>query len=308
MKTKIVIACGDPAGVGPEVARKWAAANPALADEAILVGPRSWFESSRELAPFEQVEVGDSDFQYTPGQPSTGGAEAALEALEYAADACVRGRAAAVVTGPVSKLWMRRIGFDFPGQTEFFAARWGGDPVMAFGGGRLRVVLATWHIPLARVAKELNAANLERAIVQAERLAALCGIRETPRIGVCGLNPHAGEEGLIGSEERDWIDPLLDRLREERPGLSRTQPADTLFWRALRNEFDVVVALYHDQGLAPLKAIDFEEAVNLTLGLPFLRTSPDHGTAYDIAGRGVAGWRSFARAVELAIAGSRIEP
>lgn len=174
---------------------------------------------------------------------------------------------------------------------------------MAFGGGKLRVVLATWHIPLARVPEALNRGNLERAVMAADRLSRLCGVHTPPRIGVCGLNPHAGEEGLLGTEERDWIDPLLNQLREKVPGLSRTQPGDTIFWRALRGEFDVIVALYHDQGLAPLKAVDFEESVNVTLGLPFLRTSPDHGTAYDIAGRGRANSRSFARAVELAIAG-----
>ena len=121
-----------------------------------------------------------------------------------------------------------------------------------------------------------------------------------PRIGVCGLNPHAGEGGLIGTEERDVIDPILDALRGEFPGLSRTEPSDTIFGRSLRGEFDVVIALYHDQGLAPLKVIDFDAAVNVTLGLPFVRTSPDHGTAFGIAGRGVASGASFANAVTVA--------
>ena len=121
-----------------------------------------------------------------------------------------------------------------------------------------------------------------------------------PRIGVCGLNPHAGEDGLLGTEERDVIDPLLARLREEFPGLSRSEPGDTLFARSLRGEFDVVVALYHDQGLAPLKTVDFDEAVNVTLGLPHVRTSPDHGTAFGIAGKGRASVTSFANAVSVA--------
>jgi 4-hydroxythreonine-4-phosphate dehydrogenase len=305
MKGKVVIACGDPAGVGPEIAARWAGANPQLAGEVILAGPRSWLEETPELAPFGKQEVGPADFRILPGEPSEKGARVALEALEYAAEACRRGEARAVVTGPVSKLWMQKAGFAFPGQTEFFAARWGGKPVMAFGGGRLRVVLATWHVPLARVPAELTAARLERAIAAAERLAGLCGVEASPRIGVCGLNPHAGEGGILGREEVEWIDPLLDRVRESKPGLSQTQPGDTLFWRALQGEFDVVVALYHDQGLAPLKTIDFEESVNLTLGLPFLRTSPDHGTAFDIAGRGVANPRSFFRAVEFSLAGRR---
>ncbi len=173
---------------------------------------------------------------------------------------------------------------------------------MAFAGGRLRVVLATWHLPLAEVPKALNEVCLGRAIEAAERLARLCGLARPARIGVCGLNPHAGEDGILGGEEKEWIDPFLDRLRLEKTGVSRTQPGDTIFWRALRGEFDVVVALYHDQGLAPLKTVDFEQSVNLTLGLPFLRTSPDHGTAFGIAGQGRADGQSFARAVDLALA------
>jgi len=121
-----------------------------------------------------------------------------------------------------------------------------------------------------------------------------------PRIGVCGLNPHAGEGGLLGNEENQLLNPALDQLRREFPGVSRCEPGDTLFARALRGEFDVVVALYHDQGLAPLKAVDFDEAVNVTLGLPRVRTSPDHGTAFGIAGKGIASGRSFANAISVA--------
>jgi 4-hydroxythreonine-4-phosphate dehydrogenase len=301
MKAKIVVTCGDPAGVGPEVIADWAASHTQLANDVLLVGPRSWFEDSLTLEVFRRVEVGASGFRAQAGTPSEEGARVALEALEYAAEACRRGEATAAVTGPVSKLWLQRVGFPYAGQTEFFAARWGGKPVMAFGGGRLRVVLATWHIPLAAVPQALDAATLERAIVAAAELGRLSEAPQV-RIGVCGLNPHAGEEGLLGTEERDWIDPLLDRLRARIPGLSRALPADTLFWRALQGEFDVVVALYHDQGLAPLKAIAFEDSVNITLGLPYLRMSPDHGTAFDIAGAGRASSRSFTRAMELALA------
>ena len=172
---------------------------------------------------------------------------------------------------------------------------------MAFGGGALRVVLATWHVPLAEVSRRLDAAAVERAVSAAAELARLSGCAEA-RIGVCGLNPHAGEDGLLGTEEREWIDPCLDRLRKIFPGVSRTLPGDTIFFRALRGEFDVVVALYHDQGLGPLKTVAFDESVNITLGLPHVRTSPDHGTGFDIAGTGRANSRSFTRAVELAVA------
>ncbi len=155
-------------------------------------------------------------------------------------------------------------------------------------------------------------ASLQRTIVAAERLVRACGpVRGPganqaaiggfiPRIAVCGLNPHAGEGGMLGTEERDCLDPWLDRLRARFPGLSRSEPADTLFARQIRGEFDVVVALYHDQGLAPLKTIDFDESVNVTLGLPHVRTSPDHGTAFSIAGRGVARPTSFEQAVKVA--------
>jgi len=140
---------------------------------------------------------------------------------------------------------------------------------------------------------------LRRTVAAADTLARADGI-VAPRIGVCGLNPHAGEGGLIGEEERDFIDPALIRMRAEFPGVSTCQAGDTLFARALRGEFDAVVALYHDQGLAPLKTVDFDEAVNVTLGLPHVRTSPDHGTAFALAGRGTASGRSFANAVTVA--------
>jgi 4-hydroxythreonine-4-phosphate dehydrogenase len=194
---------------------------------------------------------------------------------------------------------MKKAGFDFPGQSEFFAARWGGEPTMAFAGGQLRVVLVTWHIPLAEVPAALTEATLSRAIIQAGWLACALGACE-PRIAVCGLNPHAGEGGLLGPDERNRLDPWLDRLRPQYPGLSHCLPGDTVFWRQLRGEFDVVVAMYHDQGLAPLKVVDFEESVNITLGLPWIRTSPDHGTAFGLAGQGRAGWKSFANAAALA--------
>ena len=219
--------------------------------------------------------------------------------MERAAAGCQSGEFCGVVTGPVSKAALAKIGYPFPGQTEFFAAKWGGEPVMAFCGGRLRVVLATWHVPLHEVARQLGPHLLHRTVAAADTLARAEGIK-SPRIGVCGLNPHAGEDGLLGYEEKDFLNPALAHLRAEFPGLSACQPGDTLFARALRGEFDVVVALYHDQGLAPLKAVDFDEAVNVTLGLPFVRTSPDHGTAFGLAGQGKASARSFANAVSVA--------
>jgi 4-hydroxythreonine-4-phosphate dehydrogenase len=243
--------------------------------------------------------VGLEDFAVTPGQPTADSALVAWAAMERAAQGTKTGEFAGVVTGPVSKERLAHIGYPFPGQTEFFAARWGGEPTMGFCGGRLRVALATWHVPLHQVSRLLGPHLLHRTIRAAHELAQADGVAK-PRIGVCGLNPHAGEGGLLGYEETDLLNPALDHLRPEFPGLSHCLPGDTLFARALRGEFDVVVALYHDQGLAPLKAVDFDEAVNVTLGLPFVRTSPDHGTAFGIAGKDVARTTSFSNAVKVA--------
>lgn len=296
---KIAITCGDPAGVGPEVIASWLYANRDQASEVCLLGPESWLGPLQEETGVETQFVGPSGFDATPGNPTVEGARVAFDALEAAASGCREGRYRAAVTGPVSKEWMRRAGFNFPGQTEFFADRWGGEPVMAFASDKMRVVLATWHIPLSEVPAALTETCLARTVCSAATLARAWDI-DTPYIGVCGLNPHAGEKGLLGSDEQDRLDPVLDRLRPEFPGLSTCQPADTLFWRHMRGEFDVVVALYHDQGLAPLKAVDFDTAVNITLGLPWVRTSPDHGTGFGIAGKGTASHSSLANAVKIA--------
>jgi 4-hydroxythreonine-4-phosphate dehydrogenase len=297
LSDRIAITCGDPAGVGPEVISAWLGANRAESEAVAVIGPPKWLESLG--AGPRKIAVGTEAYEARAGRPDGEGALVAWAALERAAGLCASGEYAGVVTGPVSKERLAAIGWSFPGQTEFFAARWGGEPTMAFCGGRLRVALVTWHIPLRDVPAALTPASIGRAVAAADELARAEGIAE-PRIGVCGLNPHAGEGGLIGTEERDTIDPILDALRPGHPGLSRCQPADSLFGRQLRGEFDVLVALYHDQGLAALKAVDFDESVNVTLGLAHVRTSPDHGTAFPIAGRSAASPRSFSNAVAAA--------
>lgn len=305
MSAKLAFTCGDPAGVGPEIIAGWLKAHSDEARDVAVIGPTRWLATLDTGA--EKIAVGLEDFLATPGAPSGEGARVAWAAMERAAAGCAAGEFCGVVTGPVSKAELAGIGYEFPGQTEFFAARWGGEPVMAFCGGRLRVVLATWHVPLCEVPQRLGPQLLRRTVAAADALARAEGIAQ-PRIGVCGLNPHAGEGGLLGAEERDFLNPALRKLRAEFPGLSLCEPADTLFARALPRgadsgqggEFDVVVALYHDQGLAPLKVIDFDEAVNVTLGLPYVRTSPDHGTAFGIAGKGRARGTSFANAVTVA--------
>jgi 4-hydroxythreonine-4-phosphate dehydrogenase len=297
MPARLAITCGDPAGVGPEVIATWLSDHPDEAGETAVIGPAAWLATLDTRA--KKIAVGLENYAPVPGKPDGEGALTAWAAMERAAAGTKAGEFCGVVTGPVSKEALVRIGYEFPGQTEFFAARWGGEPVMGFCGGRLRVVLATWHVPLHQVGHLLGPKMLRRAIAAAQDLARGENIAQ-PRIGVCGLNPHAGEGGVLGYEERDLLNPTLAQLRQEFPRLSQCEPGDTLFARALRGEFDVVVALYHDQGLAPLKVIDFDEAVNVTLGLPHVRTSPDHGTGFGIAGRGVARATSFANAVTVA--------
>jgi 4-hydroxythreonine-4-phosphate dehydrogenase len=293
----LAITCGDPAGVGPEVVAAWLAAHPAEAQAAAVIGPACWLECIPAAG--SKIPVGLEEYVAEPGRPTGEGALVAWAAMERAAVGCLSGEFSGVVTGPVSKAWLARIGYAFPGQTEFFAARWGGEPTMAFCGGRLRVALLSWHVPLREVPAFLTAANFARVVHATVELARAEGVA-APRVGVCGLNPHAGEGGLLGDEEQRIINPILRELRATVPGLSLCEPADTLFARQLRGEFDAVIALFHDQGLAPLKAVDFDEAVNVTLGLPFVRTSPDHGTAFGIAGKGIASPRSFANAVAVA--------
>lgn len=297
----LVLTCGDPAGVGLEIIAAWAQAHPQASQAACLIGPRMWLDelAACGIAFHRTLAVGPRSFMPHPGKPTVEGADLAVEALECAAAGCREGDFSAVVTAPVSKIWLKRVGFSFPGQTEFFADRWGDVPTMAFAGGRLRVVIATRHIPLQDVPRQLDAPSLQHAVAQAVQLVQCLGVAR-PRIGVCGLNPHAGEEGLLGSEEQDVLNPQLTELRSTYPDLSLCQPADTLFRRHLQGEFDAVVALYHDQGLAPLKTLEFDQAVDITLGLPWVRTGPDHGTGFSIAGKNVATITSFANAVDLA--------
>lgn len=293
----IAITCGDPAGVGPEIITRWAATC-TDAENFRILGPKSWVNTFGKLG----LPVGPDGYQATPGKPDPDGAKLAWQAMQVAADGCGKGHFSAVVTGPVSKAALAQVGYPYPGQTEFFADQWGGNPVMAFAGGKMRVVLATWHQPLMSVGPFLRTHPevLERAVQQAVFLARTVSGDREPSVAVCGLNPHAGEEGLLGDEEQQWLNPLLQQLRHRFPGVSSALPGDTVFYRHLQGEFDAVVALYHDQGLAPLKTVEFNSAVNITLGLPFIRTSPDHGTAFSLAGKQVADIGSFCAAIEWA--------
>jgi 4-hydroxythreonine-4-phosphate dehydrogenase len=234
------------------------------------------------------------------GAPDERTGAAQVGYLEAAVAAAGRGELAAIVTAPISKTWARRAGFAFPGHTEMLASRLGArDVVMFFVGPRLKVALATVHVALADVARTLTTAGLRTTIeLVARSLAGDFAIRE-PRIGVVGLNPHAGEGGLLGAEDRDVIAPALGPLPPAR--LAGPLVPDAAFRDLAGGRYDALVAMYHDQGLIPVKLIDFDEAVNVTLGLPIVRTSPDHGTAYDIAGTGKARPISMQRALAVAV-------
>jgi 4-hydroxythreonine-4-phosphate dehydrogenase len=318
------ITTGDPAGIGPEVSLR-AAADAGLrrlcgmvlfgdarllesrsADLAIpfdypVLEPRT-LEGAGDLPRFAVVDLPVSG-EIEVGRGSAASGEAAARNITACARACMSRRLSAMVTAPLSKRFLQEAGYPYPGHTEFLAELAGANSVaMAFVSDRLKVVLVTIHLPLrvalARLSAESIAATVGIALREFPRLGLPCR-----RIAVAAVNPHAGESGLLGDEEREVIEPALRRSRHEHPEaqIEGPVPADTVFYRAAQGEFDLVVALFHDQGLQPVKLLGFGEAVNVTLGLPFVRTSVDHGTAFDIAGRGVARSDSMRAAVRWAV-------
>lgn len=278
---RILITLGDPAGIGPEVI------DLALASGKLPAG-------------FDFEVIGDRNAG-TPGKPDTRSAAAAMAALDQAVSELKQGTADAVVTGPVSKEGLQALGFPFPGQTEYFANAFGvGDFGMLLTGNTLTVGLATIHEPLAKVPALLSVEGIVRTGLLTAAFLKRRGIA-LPRIAVAGLNPHAGENGAFGDEETRIIAPAIRRLHESGEA-TFTGPAvpDAIFREAALGHFDAVVAMYHDQGLIPLKLLDFDNAVNVTLGLPKPRTSPDHGTAFSIAGKNQADPSSMIAAIRLA--------
>jgi 4-hydroxythreonine-4-phosphate dehydrogenase len=310
LRPTVAISMGDPFGIGPEVLVA-ALARRSLRESAdwLVFGDRSVLEraaSLRHVRLSRAVEVvslstlGGGRFRF--GHPVRGSGRHPIAYLEAAVQAVRAGRAEALCTGPVHKELMAKAGFKYAGHTEFLRDRFGVPRVvMMLAGPRLRVALATVHIPLSEVSSSLSRRGLvEILAIIDSALRRDFGVRR-PRIGVTGLNPHAGENGLLGSEEKKIIAPALARARRRGIAAAGPFPADSLFARQLRTgEFDVILAMAHDQGLGPLKAVDFERAVNVTLGLPRPRTSPDHGVAFDIAGRGIADPTSMHEALALA--------
>ena len=279
----IGITPGDAAGIGPDIVR--------LA-----------LDSGKLDSDFSYLVLGEVP-KCVPGEPSDATAREALKSLEAAASLAASGEIAAVVTGPVSKHRLQSVGFEFPGQTEFFAARSHTENyAMLLTGGTLTVALVTAHVPLKDVPGALREAEIVRV---GKLLAEFVALRKggEPRIAVAGLNPHAGESGALGREEIEIIKPAVKQLRlNQFSGAIFDGPfsPDTIFNRAVAGEFDAVLCMYHDQGLIPLKLHAFDEGVNVTLGLPYIRTSPDHGTAFEIAGKGIARPDSMIAAINLA--------
>jgi len=288
----LVITAGEPAGVGPELCS--ALADSPYAGDLVVIGDR------RQLD--DRLRVIDTPFpvEVTPGKPDSANAGTLLDGLRAAADGCLEGEFAGMVTAPLAKSVIADSGVEFSGHTEFLAdITNAADPVMMLVAGDLRVALASTHMPLRDVADYLTPSILKRVLrVLSKDLTNKFGISD-PEIVVCSLNPHAGESGHLGSEENEFMTPTLDELRAEGLRLRGPMPADTAFTPVAGHK-DAVLAMYHDQGLPVLKYAGFGHAVNVTLGLPIIRTSVDHGTAFDIAGTGTADAGSLLAAVELA--------
>ncbi len=310
----LVISCGEPAGIGPEIAYK---AWEAMRDDDLMV----WLGDPRHLptdARFEVINdvseaatvctnalpVLASDFGSiaTAGLPDPSHAAGVIGSIAQGVELVQSGQAAGICTAPIHKAALiDGADFAYPGHTEYLAALAGVDRVvMMLASEMLRVVPATIHIPLADVSARLTAAVLTDTILITHAAMRRDFGLTSPRIAVAGLNPHAGEDGKMGGEEIDMISPVLDALRAEGIVIAGPLSADTMFHPAARAQYDVAVCMYHDQALIPIKTLDFSGGVNVTLGLPFVRTSPDHGTAFDIAGRGIADATSMIAALRMA--------
>ena len=323
MAGALAISLGDPAGVGPElIAQAWAAREAEVLPPFFATGGAGVLRAAAATRgidlpvaiiadPDEAAGLfghalpvlGDADCDYRPGAPDTAGARFALASLEMAARLAANGLADALVTGPIAKSRLAEVGFDYPGQTEFVAAACGvspGDAVMMLAGPSLRTVPLTVHVALADVPRLVSRVLIERkGAIVAEALIRDFGIA-APRIAVAALNPHAGEDGRMGDEDTRVIAPAIAALRDYGVDATGPHPADALFAPHARGTFDVALCMYHDQALIPVKALDFDEGVNVTLGLPLIRTSPDHGTAFAIAGKALAHPGAMIAAIRMA--------
>jgi 4-hydroxythreonine-4-phosphate dehydrogenase len=320
--TPSLLTLGEPAGIGPDCLLRAFKAEPASFDNHVVVAPKAWLESRAaildidvplcEIADLEEPSSGRGLCCWNPGiaesayavearKPSPKTAQAVIRCIEAAAEACLDGRAGALVTGPIEKAVLRDAGFDFPGHTEYLA-HLAGVPrvVMMLASDQLRVALLTTHMALREVPDALNAEDTLAIVRIVHGELQRCFGIEQPRLGLCGLNPHAGEAGHFGREELDLLAPAAEKARREGIDIRGPLPADTLFSVAMRKQFDTIVCCYHDQALIPLKTLSFGDAVNVTLGMPFIRTSVDHGTALDRVGSSDVSYSSLIAAMTMA--------
>ncbi len=315
----LVLSMGDPAGIGPEITVKaWEALRASPEYTFCVIAPADIFSETPHRIISDISEAQDifpkalpilkiDGTAVTAGKPSSTHATAIIGSIEQAVSLCLSGAADGVVTNPIAKHVLYEAGFKFPGHTEFLGhlsenrpAPYTEGPVMMLAAQNLRVGLATVHMPLKTAAEQLTQdgiINTAKVILGALKLD--FGLT-SPRLALTGLNPHAGEGGALGQEEIEIINPAAQALRDEGFDVTDAQPADTLFHAEAREGYDAVLAMYHDQGLIPVKTLDFHGGVNITLGLPFIRTSPDHGTAFGIAGRGLARADSLIAAIKKA--------
>jgi 4-hydroxythreonine-4-phosphate dehydrogenase len=329
MQQPLIITMGDPAGVGPEIIVKAIGAGSldALACPLVVAGDQqillraagdcgfeaqlSAAESADDLVdlhlnnriirmrPLSELDPG----QIVPGRPEAAGGRAMADYIEWACSECLAGRAAGMVTAPISKEVLQSAGLAYPGHTEMLTARCGvQDSVMMLAGERLRVCLVTTHCAYREVPERLTTARILTTLRIVDAALKRDFACRRPRLAVLALNPHAGEGGLFGDEEVRLIAPAIAAAQAAGIEASGPHSADTLFWFAARGDYDAVLCMYHDQGLIPLKLLHFEDGVNVTLGLPIIRTSVDHGTAYDLAGTGRANPASLVAAVKMAAA------
>jgi 4-hydroxythreonine-4-phosphate dehydrogenase len=298
----LLITMGEPAGIGPEVA---AAAFAALGGRIgkrplLLVGDAKVFRSCGDI-PSEAIVLTKAHAARTPGKADAANAAATIEAIALAVEMVLTGEACAVTTAPINKAVLMQAGFGFPGHTDFLAKLTGAPrAVMMLVSDQLRVIPLTVHIPLAEVPRAVDASS----IIETAEIALAALKRDfsiaSPRLVIAGLNPHAGEDGVLGREETDIIAPAIAELKRRGHLVLGPLPSDTMFHAEARARYDAALCMYHDQALIPIKTLSFWEGVNVTLGLPIVRTSPDHGTGFDIAGKGLADPRSMIAAIKLA--------
>ncbi|MCP5461794.1 MAG: 4-hydroxythreonine-4-phosphate dehydrogenase PdxA [bacterium] len=319
-KKLIGITIGDPAGIGPEIILKSLSYftekyTPLLIGKlsifqqynCLLKTGISFYSSDHLLANLTEAGIPvlevlpDESMHIIPGTPSIDSARVAMHALRTGADLALGKKIDALVTAPIYKKGMQDAGFAFQTHTDFLAHHTKSpDCAMMLVGKGLKVVLVTVHIPFRDICAHITSETVYKTIRTTSRSLEQMGIPQ-PRIAVCGLNPHAGEEGMLGTEEKTILQPAIDKARRQNMHITGIFPPDTIFWQTLQGKADVVIALYHDQGLIAIKTIAFDTGVNVTIGLPFLRTSPDHGTAFTIAGKNTANISSMVHAIDFAI-------